>query len=83
MVGSSARGWRHSIGERLISMTMVYGVLGREDVSLTSGQTAICLLAGLGVNALIQPKPGGCNGGAQRVTLPSGVVLPHTACGIS
>jgi hypothetical protein len=26
------------------------------------------------------PQPGGCNGDAQRVPLPRGVVLPHTTC---
>jgi len=50
--------WRHSTGGRLI-----YGVLGRDDFSLTRDQTTICLLAGSGLNALFQSRPRGMQRG--------------------
>jgi len=33
-----------------------------------------------GFNALTEPRPGGCNGGAQRAPLPRCVVVQHTSC---
>ena len=64
--------WRHSTGGRLI-----YGVLGRDDFSLTRDQTPICLLAGSGLNALLQPQPRGMQRG--RAANPLAKMCGNTA----
>lgn len=83
MVGSSMTGWRHSIGGRLISMTMVYGVLGREKISPTRGQTAICLYGRDWLNANLDHWLWGIQRGSAATPLSRCVVLPRTSCDIS
>ena len=70
--GPTSTRWRHSNGARVI-----YGVSGRDEISLTSDQTAICLHGWDRLNAPLNHRPGGMQRGRAEMTISERDPLPR------